>query len=86
MLTVVPADPFMWKVSYTKDLHKEEKVQADVRRMIPPKRTADLARYAVKGPNSKFNVKVVQKEGTVKTWGIAVREGLVIKKNQEIFR
>lgn len=83
LLTVVMADPFMWNVSYTNDVLEEEKVHADAREM---KSTTGLARYALKGPNSKSNVKVIHKEGTVNTWGIVVRERLVIKKGQEIFR
>ena len=83
LLTAVMADPFMWNISYTNNQLKEEKVHADAREMI---RTSGLARYVVKGPNSKSNVTVVHKEGTVKTWGIAVRERLVIREGHEIFR
>jgi hypothetical protein len=85
LLIVVPEDVFVWKISSTNDLLQEVSLQADTRKMIQRNLTAGLARYTVKGPNSKSNVKVMQKKGTVNTWGIAVREGLVIKKNQEIF-
>ena len=84
---VVPNDDlFVWKTTYSEDRIKIERVQADGRNMTAGGLyRPGLARYAVQGPLCKRNVRLVKREDRLNTWGIEVREGLVIKKGDEIF-
>ena len=76
----------MWKTTYSEDGIKSDRMQADVRDMTASGlKRPGLARYAVEGPPRKCNVRLVKKNDCLNTWGIEVREGLVIKKGDEIF-
>ena len=76
----------MWKTTHSEDGIKSDRVQADARDMTAGGlKRPGLARYAVEGPPRKRNVKLVKQKDCLNTWGIEVREGLVIKKGDEIF-
>jgi hypothetical protein len=74
-------DEYMIKYSY-RDNHGETiRLKCDATMMDSKK--VGLARYAVIHPHL-YNVKFVNKG--MCTWGITVRDGLVIKPGEEIFR
>jgi hypothetical protein len=84
---VVPDDdPFVWKTTHSEDGINWNRVQADARDMTAGGlKRPGLARYAIEGPPRKRNVKLAKQNDCLNTWGIEVREGLVIKKGDEIF-
>jgi hypothetical protein len=77
-------DAYMIKYRYSDDHGDTIRLKCDATKMdFKGRKKAGLARYAVIHPRL-YNVKFVKK-GT-STWGITVRDGLVIKPGEEIFR
>lgn len=77
-------DPYIIKYEYSDDGRDTIRIKCDATKMdFKGNNKAGLARYAVIHPRL-YNVKFVKK-GTG-TWGITVRDGLIINEGEEIFR